>query len=354
MGSVTKQHTHHLVPLLGTITPYLHLYNINNTLVMYEKTRSKHYSCFKNMINEHDQDEDIGKCIQFINKIKEHRHSKIKAKHIDKFKHLYFKRFGCHYNFTRNSQNFNNIDHNCTLSGQVNVLSSGNPLAPATPMTSTPSASMDPVPTAPSQPPSSSSNTCKSDDHTKKWVINLSKTPLTPGQLSLLQKGLNFSTTPKYPPMEAYIKVVEEASSKLPCREADELRSDVSCLLRQHNIQHNHSNLEPIQHRAHIQLKQDTSRVILTADKGVAMVIMDQKDHINKANALLQDTNTYKVLNKDPTKSLKNKLITLLRGIKQTGGLNNTKYKQLYPTSAVPPNSMAFPKFAKLAPPSGP
>ena len=26
MGSVTKQHTHHLVPLLGTIAPYLHLY----------------------------------------------------------------------------------------------------------------------------------------------------------------------------------------------------------------------------------------------------------------------------------------------------------------------------------------
>ena len=127
--------------------------------------------------------------------------------------------------------------------------------------------------------------------------------------------------------MEAYITVVKEASSKLPSREADELRSDVSHLLRQHNIQHNnHSTLNPVQGRALTQHKQDTYMAILTADKGVAMVIMDQQDYINKANTLLQDTNTYKVLNKDPINSLKNKLIALLKDIKQTGGLNNTKY----------------------------
>ena len=81
------------------------------------------------------------------------------------------------------------------------------------------------------------------------------------------------------------------------------------------------------------------------------MVIMDQQDYINKAQSLLQDTNTYKVLPKEPTSHLKNKLITLLKDIKQTGGLNTQKYKQLYPTSAVPPSSMACPKSIKQAPP---
>ena len=129
--------------------------------------------------------------------------------------------------------------------------------------------------------------------------------------------------------MEAYITAVEEASSKFPYNEAEELRSDVSCLLRQQHTQcNNHSNLNPIQWKALTELKQDTSRVVLTVDKGVAMVIMDQQDYYNKANTLLQDTNTYKVLNKDPTNSLKNKLITILKDIKQTGGINNTKYKQ--------------------------
>ena len=80
------------------------------------------------------------------------------------------------------------------------------------------------------------------------------------------------------------------------------------------------------------------------------MVIMDQQDYNTKAQALLQDTNTYKVLPKDPTPTLKNKLINLLKDIKQSGGLSIQKYKQLYPTSAVPPNFMAFPKYTKQVP----
>ena len=128
------------------------------------------------MINQHDQETDIGKCIQFINKIKEHRHSKIKTKHISKFEHLYFKRFGYHHNFTRNSQLFNNTDH--FLSRQSNVPSnisttspraSNNLPVPATPMGSTPSCSMESAPTtAPRHPSSSSRHTCKTDDHIKK------------------------------------------------------------------------------------------------------------------------------------------------------------------------------------------
>ena len=97
---------------------------------------------------------------------------------------------GFHKNF--------NIDHNCTLSGQSNVPSSismtssnasGNPIAPATPMASTPSASMNPAPTAPSQPPSSSSHTCKINDHTKKWVIYLSKPPHSRSAISSTKRS---------------------------------------------------------------------------------------------------------------------------------------------------------------------
>ena len=130
---------------------------------------------------------------------------------------------------------------------------------------------------------------------------------------------------------------MEQASSKLPAQEADEFRSDVNKILKQQQ-QHcnNQCNLNPSQCRALTQLKQGNSRMALTADKGVAMVIMDQQDYTNKAQTLLQDNNTYKVLPKDPTSQLKNKLISLLKDIKQTGGLNTNKYKQLYPTSAVP------------------
>ena len=84
------------------------------------------------------------------------------------------------------------------------------------------------------------------------------------------------------------------------------------------------------------------------------MVIMDQEDYTNKANTLLQDTSTYKLLKKDPTSSLKNKLITILKDIKQTGALNTTKYKQLYPTSAVPPKFYGLPQIHKAGTPLRP
>ena len=81
---------------------------------------------------------------------------------------------------------------------------------------------------------------------------------------------------------------------------------------------------------------------------------MDQQDYNNKAQALLQDTNTYKVLSKDPTPQLKNKLINLLKDIKQSGGLSTQKYKQLYPTSAVPPKLYGLPKIHKTGTPFRP
>ena len=56
---------------------------------------------------------------------------------------------------------------------------------------------------------------------------------------------------------------------------------------------------------------------------------MEQQNFTNKAQALLQDTNTYKVLNKDSTSRIKNKLTQTLKDIKQS------EWK-LHPTSSVP------------------
>ena len=94
--------------------------------------------------------------------------------------------------------------------------------------------------------------------------------------------------------------------------------------------------------------------MVLTADEGVAMVIMDQEDYTNKAKSLLQDTNTYKVLPMDPTSQLKNKFISLLKDIKQTGGLSTYKCKQLYPTCAVSPKFCGLPKLHKVGTPLRP
>ena len=78
---------------------------------------------------------------------------------------------------------------------------------------------------------------------------------------------------------------------------------------------------------------------------------MNKQQYTDKATALLQDTNTYRTIPKDPTNKLKSKIIGILRDIKQTGGLKDTTYHKVYPISAVPPNCMAFPKSIKWAPP---
>ena len=55
-----------------------------------------------------------------------------------------------------------------------------------------------------------------------------------------------------------------------------------------------------------------------------------------------------------PHPQLKNKLITLLKNIHQTGGLSTHKYKQLYPTSAIPPKFYGLPKIHKTGTPLRP
>ena len=60
------------------------------------------------------------------------------------------------------------------------------------------------------------------------------------------------------------------------------------------------------------QLKSDKDHIILKADKEVAPVVMDRSDYIKKMKKLLEDMNTYRPLNLDPSNKQKNKLINIL------------------------------------------
>ena len=60
------------------------------------------------------------------------------------------------------------------------------------------------------------------------------------------------------------------------------------------------------------ELKRDRNHIVLTADKVVAMVIMDRQDYINKSKHLLNQP-TYSAIPQDPTNTIKNKLINILK-----------------------------------------
>ena len=93
-------------------------------------------------------------------------------------------------------------------------------------------------------------------------------------------------------------------------------------------------------------LKKDQSRMILTTDKGVALVVLNTEDYIKKAEDLLNQ-NTYRVLTSDPTMKFKNKIINLLKAIKSKGGITEELYRRLYPTGAGSPEFYGLPKIHK-------
>ena len=76
------------------------------------------------------------------------------------------------------------------------------------------------------------------------------------------------------------------------------------------------------------------------------MVIMDRQNYINKANSLLNQT-TYRSIPQDPTKTIKNKLISILKRVKNQTGLDSLTYKSMYPTGCLPPKFYGLPKIHK-------
>ena len=94
------------------------------------------------------------------------------------------------------------------------------------------------------------------------------------------------------------------------------------------------------------ELKKDDTRVILTADKGVCLVVMEE-EYIGKAEELLKEK-TYKIIPTDPTNRQKSKLILILKKIKEEGGMSESTYKKIYPTGAGIPKFVDYQRSTML------
>ena len=178
---------------------------------MHEHNRCKWYSCLRNMINENE----INSFLHLINRIQEHRCDKIKARQIDTFEHLYFKKYGFHHNLTRGSENFAITTANVILSRHSHLPGSSSSTrsnasrtcsTPAAPMSPSPSAT---TPLAPTIHTSILTTPNKSGSSTSPTApLHQCKNPYWQEAQTLPQ----FQSTPK----ESCITVVEEACSKLP------------------------------------------------------------------------------------------------------------------------------------------
>ena len=186
-----------------------------------------------------------------------------------------------------------------------------------------------------------------------RWVINLSSTPLTKDQERLLAHGPKFVITPRETPVKEYIVATEQACMKMEQGKQEEFRVEVKRLLIKDQNNQKQANDSREELKAMKELKLDTNKLILTVDKGVALVVLDKEEYIKKAEDLLED-NTYKKIAEDPTPKQKNKLINILRNIKAEGGLKEEVYKRLYPTGAGSPKFYGLPKLHKAGIPLRP
>ena len=187
---------------------------------------------------------------------------------------------------------------------------------------------------------------CSNQDKidTKHWVVNLSQQPLSQAQETVLAHSPNFAVTPKTP-FKEYITAVEVACQSLKPSEADEFRAEIARVLKQ--ARPTKSNISKEEWKAIKELRSDKDHLVVTADKGVALVVIDKKDYILKMNQLLEDKNTYRLLKMDPTNKHKNRLINILRRIKSEGRLEEGTYKKMHPTGASSPKLYGLPKIHK-------
>ena len=131
----------------------------------------------------------------------------------------------------------------------------------------------------------------------------------------------------------------------------EEFRGEVKTILK--NAQPPKHNITREEQKAMEELRKDTTRIVLMANKWVVLVVMNKEDYEKKAEELLSQT-TYNKINNDPTTRFKNKLINLLKTIKTQGGISEALYKKLYTTGAGVRKFYGLPKIHKKETPLRP
>ena len=289
--------------------------SINNSLTMFTIQRD---TCI-NQLKDNLDKETMERCERFIKEKREIRHLKTLEWQVSKFERLCHRKTGGHIN----NQHVLRPD-TVHVHEQLDSTTSNNE-------TSIEGHNMDrPV----------------LDNH-NIWVRNLSRTPLTDAEERLLAHGQNFAVVPRELPILEYITAIEKSCTQLQQGKTKELRGEIKAILKKISTSRpNKSNITKEEHQAIRKLKKDENRMVLTADKGVSLVVLDKEEYIEKAKQLLHQAN-YKTLTTDPTTKHKNKLIALLKTIKTQGGMNDNLYKKLYPTGANSPKFYGLPKVHK-------
>ena len=160
-----------------------------------------------------------------------------------------------------------------------------------------------------------------------------------------LEKGLKFAIASRKIPTAEIVAAVEESISQLNDDRRHLVRAEVSSILRR--AKPPPKNIQKDVFNALIALKKDPDRLVLSADKGNCVVVMDKQQYHDKALSLLNDKSTYAVLNSDPTSKTQRKLNKMLLDLKKAGKISDSTYKMLYSSDGLCPRFYGLPKIHK-------
>ena len=184
-----------------------------------------------------------------------------------------------------------------------------------------------------------------------KWLsvtLGRSKHQLTEPQTAVLAKGLNFNLSPTSIPIHDIVEQTELACCRMnlnPSQRAA-VRNEICGTLK--SAKPPRSNVTKEERQAVSQLQKLKEVLILPADKGRATVLLDKSEYESKMNEMLSDTQTYEVLNKDPSKRYRDKLIAILKRLHYTEKkIDHDQYNELYPTTFHMPRIYGSPKIHK-------
>uniref|UniRef100_A0A6B0VDL0 Putative reverse transcriptase n=1 Tax=Ixodes ricinus TaxID=34613 RepID=A0A6B0VDL0_IXORI len=174
-------------------------------------------------------------------------------------------------------------------------------------------------------------------------IFNYSSKQLSDHHVSLLAKGLNFAMAPRYVPKRDFIVEIEEKLRHINNVTGVNLaRSRVLSILN--NAKPPQPNLAQHERKALQELRSDESIIIVRADKGGGTVILDRTDYDEKMYAIINDTDHFVKLPRDPTAKTERSLVDHLKELRKKGRLSDQLYRRLFSSDGSTPKLYGLPK----------
>ena len=161
----------------------------------------------------------------------------------------------------------------------------------------------------------------------------MSDRPLSDSEISVLAKGTTFAVTPNRLPVVDFITVTENAIclSSLYEAKSELLRSKVCDTFCKNKARV--MNLNKDEREAVDCLTKDENVVIVPADKGRCLVVLNREDYDQKCKSLLDDKKTYKPLGCNPTNGFRKKVCAFTNKIYTEGTIKVDVKRKLDPPS---------------------